>query len=85
MFERKILLKIKQKREQLGYTQEQVAKMLGYKGKSSYNNIEQGKVKINIDLMEELFRILKFSQVEIGEIFFENKVLVSQTKDGLAS
>lgn len=41
-------------RQRNGLTQEDMAKLLGYKGKQGYNAIETGKTKPSIDVLEKL-------------------------------
>lgn len=54
-----IILNLKKVRENKGYTQEYMAKQLGYKTKSAYNHIEQGKVKLDIDKLIKIAEILE--------------------------
>lgn len=67
------------KREEKGYSQQQIAEKLGYKNKASYSLIENGKTKVNIELANKLCEILQLSNKDIIEIFFENKVHENQT------
>lgn len=41
-------------RKSHGLTQEDMAKFLGYKGRQGYNEVENGKVKLNVDDLEKL-------------------------------
>ena len=66
-------------RERKGYSQEQMAKILGYKNKASYCLIESGKTRMHIDLANKISRVLELSNNEILEVFFNLKVLESQT------
>lgn len=66
-------------RERKGYSQEQMAKTLGYKNKASYCLIEAGKTRMHIDLANEVSRILELSDNEILEVFFNSKVPEIQT------
>ena len=59
-------------RENKKYSQEQMAKMLGYKSKASYSLIESGKTKITIDLANKLVKILGLKSKDILDIFFDN-------------
>lgn len=70
MSNKKIVSIIKNKRIELGYTQEQMARMLGYKSKSGYNNIESGRVRINIETLQALIDILKFNNHDVFEIIY---------------
>ena len=65
--------------EKKGYSQEQMAKILGYKNKASYCLIESGKTRMHIDLAKKISRVLELSNNEILEVFFNLKVLESQT------
>lgn len=62
---------LKKCREERGCTQENMAKLLGYKHKSGYNQLETGKRKINL---EQAKIIADFFNKTIDEIFFNNKV-----------
>ena len=66
-------------RERQGYSQEQMAKILGYKNKASYCLIESGKTRMHIDLANKVSRVLELSDNEILEVFFNLKVLENQT------
>lgn len=57
--------KLQDLRKIKGYTQEQMAHKLGYKDKSSYCHIEKGKVKITLDV---LIRICKILEVDINDL-----------------
>lgn len=61
-------------RERKGYSQEQMAKALGYKSKASYSLIEAGKTRIHIELANKISNVLELTKNEILEIFFNNKV-----------
>lgn len=64
------------KREKMGFTQKQMANLLGYKSKGSYCLIENGKAKITIELAKKIKHILKLSNKEFNIIFFNDKVQV---------
>ena len=66
---------LKKLRLKNGLTQEEVALQLGYKDKSGYNHLENGKVKLSISQANTLSKLYG---VDIG-IFFANEVEVSQT------
>lgn len=55
----KIGEKIKKLREKLGYTQEQLAELMGYKSKSTINKIEAGINDITQSKVIEFAKILK--------------------------
>lgn len=56
---------IKEKRLTLGYTQDDMARMLGYKSKSGYCMLENGKVKLTIDTAKKISNILDISMEKI--------------------
>lgn len=66
-------------RDRKQYSQQQMAQMLGYKSKGSYSLIESGKTKVHIELANKIVKILDLSEVEILSLFFNYKVLKSQT------
>lgn len=57
-------------RERKKYSQEQMAKMLGYRSKGSYSLIESGKTKVHIELANKLIKILELTSEEILVLFF---------------
>lgn len=59
--------KLKHIREDRGFTQEQMAKLLGYKHKSGYNQLENGKRKIDL---KQAKKIADLFQKKIEDIFF---------------
>lgn len=59
-------------RENMGYSQKQMAKLLGYKSKGSYCLIEKGKTRIHLELASEMKSILDLSDEEFLKIFFAN-------------
>lgn len=56
------------------FTQEYIAKQIGYKSKSAYNNIVKGKVKITLEISLRIKKALNLTQKEYKEIFFANEV-----------
>lgn len=56
---------IKRRRVQLEMTQDELAKRLGYSGKSMVSKIEQGKVKLDQEKIEEIARILRMDPLEL--------------------
>lgn len=58
-----------EKRKKLGLSQKDMAEKLGYKDKSSYCLIENGKVNIRLDTMKHIQDILKFTGEEFQDIF----------------
>lgn len=69
-------IKLKKLREQFGYTQQEMAKKLGYNSKSTYNQKEKGIRKITI---EEAHEISKIFNKSIEEIFFKSEVAENAT------
>ncbi|WP_017211818.1 helix-turn-helix transcriptional regulator [Clostridium beijerinckii] len=59
-------------RERKKYSQQQMAKMLGYKSKGSYSLIESGKTKVHINLANKITKILELNSNEILDLFFNN-------------
>lgn len=60
-------------RERKNYSQEQMAKMLGYKSKGSYSLIESGKTKVHINLANKITEILELTPEEVLALFLTNK------------
>lgn len=60
--------KLKKSRLQKGITQEEMARRLGYKYTSGYNQLEKGKRKIDIETARKIASILETS---VEEIFFK--------------
>lgn len=56
---------IKRRRLQLEMTQEELAKRLGYSGKSMISKIEQGRVKLDQEKIEEIAEILCIDPLEL--------------------
>lgn len=71
------------KRKNAGYTQQQMAVLLGYKDKSSYCLIENGKVPITLDNAKKIKQILQLSYIEFNQIFFIEKVEETQTNEAI--
>ena len=46
-------------------SQSDMASYLGYKGKSGYSNLENGKVKMTVEQLEQLITILSIPQEAI--------------------
>lgn len=55
--------KVKSRRLEMKMTQDELAEKLGYKGRSSINNIEKGKSSVPIDKIEELSDALHVSPI----------------------
>lgn len=62
---------LKSLRKQKGITQEKMAQMLGYKGKSGYCQLENGIVKITLEKATKIAEILG---EDVNTIFFETEV-----------
>lgn len=75
------LKKLKELRKAKGFTQEQMAKLLGYKDKSGYCQLENGDVKMTL---EKAIKISKILGADIKEIFFETNVESGSTKQQTA-
>lgn len=71
------LKRLKELRKQKGFTQEQMAKRLGYKGKSGYCQLENGQAPMTIDRVELIAEVLG---KEVFDIFFSNNVHATRTK-----
>ena len=61
---------LKELRLKNGYTQEEMANILGYKDKSGYNHLENGNVKLSIDKANLISKLFKVNP----SIFFKNEV-----------
>ena len=72
MIEELFLDKIKLYRMRKGYTQSDMADLLGYKSKSGYNNIETGKVKMSLQQLADILKILSIPMHEVQDVF--NKI-----------
>ncbi|KJS85146.1 MAG: hypothetical protein JM58_09215 [Peptococcaceae bacterium BICA1-8] len=67
---------LKKARIEKGYTMEDMAKMLGYKGKSGYWQLENGNIKVTIDIALKLAEML---DLNIEQFFCAPKVQVTST------
>ncbi len=72
------LSKLRELRKTKGYTQEEVAKYLGYKSKNAYHLIETGKRKLTLDNAKKIADLL---EEPIDKIFFENDVAKTITQE----
>lgn len=70
---------LKAERVKRGITQEQLAKGLGFKDKSSYCLIENGKTAVSVNTANQIAIYLGLSKNLIYEIFFEQKVQETST------
>ncbi|HBJ2602759.1 TPA: helix-turn-helix transcriptional regulator [Clostridium botulinum] len=67
------------KRKKTGYTQQQMAVLLGYKDKSSYCLIENGKAPISLENAKKIKQILQLNDNDFNQIFFADEVEETQT------
>ena len=77
---------IKQKRIQREKTQKEMAEALGYRSKSSYNQLENGQTTLTVDLLWKILNILELDKDEIENltaIFFNHAVHESKTNDNI--
>ena len=63
--------KLKELRTARGFTQAEMAKRLGYKGKSGYCMLENGQVRMTLAMAQKIAEVLG---VDANTLFFENKV-----------
>lgn len=62
---------IKNKRLELGLSQDQLAKLMGFKNRTSIFKIEKGIASITVEQLQEFSKILNF---EISEVFEKNEI-----------
>ncbi|EAC4425291.1 XRE family transcriptional regulator [Listeria monocytogenes] len=67
---------IKQKRISLGYSQKEMADMMGFKNASTYSKYENGDYKIKAEMLPVLAKILKCNMKK----FFTQNVSETETK-----
>lgn len=65
---------LKQERVNQGITQKQMAEKLGFRDKSSYCLIENGKTQISVTLMNKIIEVLNLSTEKANLIFIATKV-----------
>lgn len=68
MLEEMLLERIKIYRRRAHLSQSDMATYLGYKGKSGYSNLENGKVKMTVEQLEQLITILSIPQEDLIRI-----------------
>lgn len=73
--------KLRAKREELGFTQEDMSKELGYKSKNAYSLKERGERKFDL---EEANMIAKMFGTSIDALFFDNEVTEMVTKSEIS-
>lgn len=61
---------IKNKRIELGLSQDQLAKLMGFKNRTSIFKIEKGIASITVEQLQEFSKLLNF---EISEVFKKNE------------
>ncbi|MBA1336482.1 MAG: hypothetical protein HPY66_2917 [Firmicutes bacterium] len=74
---RNLIELIKSKRIQKGITLQNMAEKLGYKSKSSYYNVENGRVKVTLEQFINICKVLEFTKGEIlkiAELFIDDEV-----------
>lgn len=76
---------LKKERTKRGITQEQLAKSLGFKDKSSYCLIENGKTSVSVNTANQIAIYLGLSKKMTFEIFFEPEVQETSTNTILSS
>lgn len=65
---------LKQERIKRGLSQKQMTKELGFRDKSSYCLIENGKTQISVSLMNKIIEVLNLSTEQATRIFIATKV-----------
>lgn len=70
---------LKNARKKCGYTQEDMAKLLGYKSKATYCNIENNKVKVTLDTAFKISQILNRPIDKLFPNFFKYEVQETRT------
>lgn len=63
-------VKLRELRKEKGFTQEDMALALGYKDKSSYCLIENGKSRVTVDTANKIAAVLNLSATQTQEVFF---------------
>lgn len=71
--------RLREVRKSKGITQTFMAQKLGYKQASGYANIESGHTKLSLENAKKIAEILN---MDIDELFFENKLHVKSRKTG---
>lgn len=71
------------RRKDAGYTQQQMAVLLGYKDKSSYCLIENGKAPIYLENAKKIKQILQLNNKDFNKIFFADEVEETQTNKAI--
>ena len=66
------LRRLKAERVASGYSQEEIAKQMGWKNRLSYTMRENGKTKITADELVKLAGMYGYSKDELGIFFIED-------------
>lgn len=72
---------LKQERVSQGITQQEMADKLGFRDKSSYCQIERGKIRCTVQSMNTIIDILRLSTDKAVQIFFDPKDRSDETND----
>lgn len=72
---------LKSERRRLGVTQATMAKNLGFKDRSSYCLIENGKTAVSIDTANIIIKSLNLSVQKACKIFFDMEVQETSTNN----
>lgn len=65
---------LKKERIKKGFSQKHMAEELGFRDKSSYCLIENGKTQISVSLMNKIIKVLDLSTELTMQIFLTTKV-----------
>lgn len=65
---------LKQERIKRGFSQKKMAEELGFRDKSSYCLIENGKTQVSVQLMNKIIKVLDLSVELTARIFIAEKV-----------
>ena len=65
---------LKRERVSRKITQKQMAERLGFRDKSSYCLIENGKTQVSVQLMNKIIEVLDLSTEKAAQIFIATKV-----------
>lgn len=75
-FDKKLGLQIKALRIEKGYTQEQLARMVGYSSKDSISKIERGAFQIDLPRAEKIAKALNVRVTDFMTSFNDSNVLL---------
>jgi putative transcriptional regulator len=75
--------RLKEIRKAKGFTQEQMAKMLGYKDRSGYWYLENGRVAMTLEKAVKISEILNIDIKEIfSALYVEQNSTIETAKEG---